>query len=183
MKKFLKEHYKLIIAPVIATLLAAFILWMLTKVSIFSSLLSFFYKKITVPIYIVLLILLLGISLPFIIRFLLKKRTHSKTYEYDRDEVNGLVWEWCNLVIPRRFKPLCPRCLAELPIRNYNQTEYLCVSCGFSKEYDYQHGVMLKLVEIEVEKRKRTEEWKDSEKRINEIKKQTMKQQFDTNQD
>jgi len=175
LKKFFKEHYKSIIATTLAGLITTIIIWVVKRtfpnVPLFSKFLTYFDKEITVPIYIVLLILLLGICLSFIAKLLFKKTRRSKTREYDTDEVNGLVWEWSNYIWPRHFTPLCPKCLAELPIKDYSrQNKYFCVSCGFEKGYDFNHDVMLKLVKIEIEKRERTEKWKGAEKRIKEIK-------------
>lgn len=128
---------------------------------------SILCTKFNMPLYIAALIFIAGLACPFLFKRMRKSRRFR---EYDRDEVHGLIWEWSKYVLPRNFTPLCPKCLAELLIKDYDQPDYYCVSCGFKKKYDFPHHIMLKLVKIEIEKRERTEEWKDAEKRIEAIK-------------
>ena len=166
MNKFVEEHYKSIIVAVISTLIAALLLWLSREYAQKSlkKVLDILLAKYDIPLYRLIVVFAIGLLIP-ILRTKLKS-SRSKYRNYSRDEVNGLVWEWSNYVYPRHFKPLCPKCLAELPIGNISQTKYICISCGFQKYCAFGHDAMKKIVKIEVEKRERTSDWKNAEKRI-----------------
>lgn len=98
-------------------------------------------------------------------------RNKRSIFDTESDEVHGLVWEWDNLQFETSLKPLCPRCLAELSVYSEHQCQYDCVSCSFGKKIKFQHHVFKKVVQIEIEKRKRTGDYRKAQKRIAAIRK------------
>ena len=171
LKKFLKKHYKLIIAPVIAGLL----LWSIksfVSADIFKKIIGILTTRYDLPFYILLLLFIAGLVCPFLFKITLFLKRNWMS-DYYRDEVNGLVWD--NVQVrtgespPANLTPLCPICWADLPTSD-STNKYECVSCGFMKEYNYFHRDVLTLVKIEINKRIRTGDWKEAKKRIREIK-------------
>ena len=125
--------------------------------------------EVSMPLYWLLIIFAFGIILTLFSIW----RANKKSIEYySMDEVQGLVWEWDYYNFHSTLKPLCPKCYSELIIarENYGQTIYFCISCEIRKQFDITFEAHLKFIQIEIEKRMRTDDWKNAEKRIKEIK-------------
>jgi len=127
--------------------------------------------EVTIPFYWLFTMFAFGVLVTCLLVRIANKRIKS----YVMDEVHGLVWEWDNFQAktdeppPANLTPLCPNCWAELPASD-TTLEYHCVSCGFKKGYNSYHRSLLKSVKIEIERRRRTGDWKQAKNRIKTIK-------------
>jgi hypothetical protein len=130
--------------------------------------------EVAIPLYWLLTMFAFGVLVTRVLIWKANKKTKTLS-DYDRDEVSGFVWEWDDYKFDSKFKPLCPKCLAELLFAadGSDRTHYRCISCGFKKNCNMDHHILLKFVEIEIDKRIRTGDWKQAEKRITEIKNKT----------
>ena len=166
-KEFWERHKGRIIPTVVGGVILAAILSLSQKLrELAIKGLEKIQNEITLPFYWLLITFAFGV----VVTRLLAWRANKKSIEYyNMDEIQGLVWEWDIYNFDSSLKPLCPKCLAELPIRGDHQQVYICVSCGFKKKYDYTHNSILDLVKIEIEKRERTKEWKGADRRIKAI--------------
>jgi hypothetical protein len=176
MKEFWKENKGRIKADLIGTVVGGIILAVIFSLSqqlreLAIKGLEKFQTEVTLPFYCFLTMFALGVLLTRLLIW----RANKSIGSYYKDEVFGLVWEWSD-DIPSytgesAFNPLClcPKCWAELPTSE-GTNKYKCISCGFEKQYDFLHRSMLKKVEIEIDKRRRTGDWKQAGKRIKEIK-------------
>ncbi len=175
LNKFWKEHKGEIIVGLIVTVAGSIVLSLSQQ---FRELaikgLEKIQAEVTIPLYWLLTMFALGVLVTRVLIWKANKKTKTLS-DYDRDEVSGFVWEWSNstLGLPRRFTPLCPKCLAELLFvaDGSDKTHYRCISCGFKKNCNMDHDVLLKFVEIEIDKRIRTGDWKNAENRVKAIKK------------
>ena len=173
-KSFLKEHYKRIIATVTSSLIVAVFLGIFARAPIkafFLAIANWLIREYNCPTYFLISLFLAGLLLPVLLKFIFKKK--NSINDYVRDEVGGLVWEWDNWNFDSTLTVLCPRCLAELSVRGDHQGKYICVSCNYVKEYKKGHCDRQKVVKIEIEKRRRTNEWKKADMRVRNIQKAT----------
>jgi glutaredoxin len=166
-----KDHSKgivaaLLTAAIISLLKVIFgLAWLKAGVV---ALADYFTAQITLARYWLLTMVALGV---LVTRLLIWRANKKNIESYNMDEIQGLVWEWDYYNFHSSLKSLCPKCLAELLVKEaYDESAYLCVSCHFNKSYDFSKDVLLRLVKIEIDKRERTGDWKQAEKRIKEIK-------------
>jgi hypothetical protein len=93
----------------------------------------------------------------------------NKRIYYEKDVVDGVIWEWSNLeCMPKEqsLLALCPKCEAELKLFD---SYILCQLCGFKKEVPTSK--FRDLIIVEIEKRERNGEFKNCRKRLKELKK------------
>lgn len=172
MREFWKKHKGEIVVGLIVTIFGGLILAALLSQQ-FRNLaikgLDAIQIKVPVPLYWLLTMFALGVVVTRLLTWKASKKTNKYGFD-DMDEVHGLVWEWFSFR-PDVLKPVCPKCFTELwPNNKQEKCEYHCVSCGFKKIFEVDHGTLLGLVKLELEKRKRTGEDKHAKDRINTIK-------------
>ncbi len=136
--EFWKKYKSGIITTVIGGVIPAIILSLSQQLrELVIKALEKIQTEVTIPFFWLLTMFALGVLAIRLLMWIDKKSIKP----YYQDEVFGLVWEWSD--IPSHtgesvFKPLCPKCWAELPA--YEGTyKYQCISCGFEKQYDFLH--------------------------------------------
>lgn len=176
-KPFFKDHYKAIITTVISGVLIAVVLALGRKIVSFLSgneviqaIAALLKKEVYLPVYWLLALFIAGFVLAFIL-FKLAVLSSKKLEYYTKDVVGELIWEWDTYNFATSLMALCPKCEAELKFQGSdNHTIYACFRCNFNKRFEFNHQNIEDTVRIEIEKRERTGEWKESEKRIKKIK-------------
>jgi len=105
--------------------------------------------------------------------FLANSFFKNRKMSYDKDEVWGLIWEWEGRRNIVDLKAFCPKCKAELKsgYRYDANNKYACLLCDFEKKITLPEHEFLELVRMEIERRKRTDEWKSAKKRMKQLKK------------
>ncbi len=174
LKSFWSDHYKSILASVLTTGILTVLAWVFKwegLVRIWNKLRDILTRQHTLSLYTLVFIFLAGVVVVLFLLWLKKKKDRDFLC-HKIDEVDGLVWER-SLMFPDKPQLLCPKCLAELPIRVETQDEFGCVSCGFQTKKDFPYRVLRKLAIIEFEKRERTGESKHANKRVKRIRKTT----------
>lgn len=177
LKTFFNDHLKTIIATVISGLILTIVLTLGGKITSFLSdnetlkaIAAILRKEVLLSVYCLPLLFIAGFGLAFIL-FKLHVLFNKKPEYYTKDVVSGLIWEWDPYNFATSLMALCPKCEAELRFQeSYNDIAYGCIRCGFDKHFELNRKDIEEVVRIEIEKRERTEEWKEAEKRIKEIK-------------
>jgi hypothetical protein len=137
---------------------------------------NYYAGEVTLARYWLLISFVSGVVLClgcFLANSFIKNRNKNRKMSYDKDEVWGLIWEWEGRRDIVDLKAFCPKCKAELKFvyRYGANNKYACLLCDFEQKITLPEHEFQELVRREIEKRKRTDEWKSAKKRMKQLKK------------
>ncbi|MDT0605377.1 hypothetical protein [Thalassotalea castellviae] len=159
-------------SKIIATVLTAGFVWLLSKIQLINEFFIFIINKltafITIPIW--FFTVLLTVSISFVIKLLMDLRISYGNDKYTSDYIEGLSWEWKYSGSKiSELKPLCPQCKHEIIQRDIRQLgyshqtkeEFYCEGCNFTLAindkpvYEYYSRI-----NRHIERKLRTKEWR-----------------------
>jgi hypothetical protein len=169
-----KKSKSLLFTGLLLPILAGILVELFTSISVlsfvlnvFRAIFNFFGITFSVPLWILILIFLLGVIVPIIISG--RKKTPSLESSYTNDNIYGINWQWhyysgdiFGLV------PICPRCKYQPPIRRFDiggfqaaseGTLIQCDHCGFKKQFDFPPEILEDRITREIHRKIRTGEY------------------------
>jgi hypothetical protein len=112
--------------------------------------------------------LLLGVRARTLPQLLRRNQAH-----YRQDEVFGVLWEWGDQEYTGDdgFRAFCPKCQAKLLfVERHEELECVCASCDLSLRFPNSDEESYRTaVNTEIERRLRTGEWRQSWKRLRQL--------------